>query len=233
MREPAAIAALTALLVLSPAAACADTDADALGDDDCGGNHTTSLLVLAALASAATWDVDRDGRFADDLASSSAGEIIDFGNTWGSGWVIGGGSAATFVAGTLGGHDGLRALGTDLLRAYALNGGATLALKGAADRQRPSGGRYSFPSGHTSSAFCIVPVLGHHLGWRAQGPAMVLGVITALGRMQDNHHYLSDVIFGAALGWAAGDLAVRLSGRDDAAGSLVLAPGAVGYAGRF
>jgi len=232
-RPSAAIAALTALLVLSPTAACADTVADAPSDGDCGGNHTTSLLVLAALASAATWNVDEDGRFAEDLQSSSAGEIIDFGNTWGGGWVIGGGSTATFAAGALGGHEGLEALGTDLLRAYALNGVATLALKGAADRQRPSGGRYSFPSGHTSSAFCIAPVLGHHLGWRAQVPAVALGVITALGRMQDRHHYLSDVIFGAALGWAAGDLSVRLSGRDDTGGSLVLAPGAVGYTGRF
>ncbi len=233
MPPSAAIAALTILLVLCPAAVFAGPADGASGGDDCGWNRTSALLALAAVASAATWDVDEDGRFADDLQSSSAGVIIDFGNTWGSGWVIGGGSAATFVAGTVSGHDGLKALGADLVRSYVLNGGFTLALKGAVDRQRPSGGRYSFPSGHTSSAFCIVPALGRHLGWRAQVPAVGLGVITALGRMQDRHHYLSDVIFGAALGWAAGNLALSLSGRDGATEGLALAPGAVSYSGRF
>jgi len=236
----AAIALLLIAAALAPATARAQPDdadpgtaREAPGETDCATTRMLSVLGLAALASAASWDVDRDGEFARRLETSPAAEIIDFGNTWGSGWVIGGGAIATFVAGSLGGDAGMRALGADLMRAYALSGLATIVLKQAIDRRRPSGGRYSFPSGHTSAAFGIVPVLDHHLGWRATAPALALGVITAMGRMQGRHHYLSDVIFGAAVGWAAGDLVLRTRRPDEATGGVMLAPGAVGYAASF
>ncbi len=248
MRILAAIAVLLFAVCFAPAALRAAEDdpdtagaLDTRGETQCPDNHTLSVLGIAALAAAVTWDVDPNGEFAGKLKSSSAEGIIDFGNIWGSGQVIGGGATATFFAGSVGNDEGLRTLGADLMRSYMLSGLVTITLKGAFDRQRPSGGKYSFPSGHTSSAFCIVPVLDHHLGWRATVPALALGVITAMGRMQERHHYLSDVIFGAAVGWAAGDLVIRSfrsgprseSRAGSGAGNVMLAPGVVGYTASF
>ena len=78
-----------------------------------------------------------------------------------------------------------------------------------------------------------MPALHHHLGWRAAAPAATLGVITALGRMQDRYHYLSDVIFGAALGLVAGDYVIRRLRSGSGSGNVMLAPGLVGYAASF
>ena len=50
MRPTAAIAALTALLVLSPATTFADAEPHATGGDACAWNRTSSLLALAAQA---------------------------------------------------------------------------------------------------------------------------------------------------------------------------------------
>ncbi|HDR04667.1 MAG TPA: phosphatase PAP2 family protein [Candidatus Marinimicrobia bacterium] len=80
--------------------------------------------------------------------------------------------------------------------------GATLLLKKVTGRQRPNGKPYSFPSGHTSITFCTASVLHSWYGPKAAIPAYSAAAFTAFSRMQDNYHWLSDVIFGAALGIA-------------------------------
>ena len=68
--------------------------------------------------------------------------------------------------------------------------------------------RFSFPSGHTSAAFALAAVLDVDLRntfgyWHTP---LVYG--TAFGvaesRMFDAKHYLSEVIFGGAIGWSVG-----------------------------
>ncbi len=228
MRVLAAILLLTFLPI--PAAA-----ADASDRTD---GRAFPVLALAGLASAITWQLDERDTFAEELSRGSLAGLIDFGNTWGDGRVIGGGVLGVMALGTGLRDDGLEALGADLTRSFALSSALTLSLKGVIDRRRPSGGRFSFPSGHTSAAFCVVPALHRHVGWAASAPAAALGVITALGRMQDEHHYLSDVIFGAALGWTAGDLATRFMTRrglrgGPGSGNVFLGPGAAGYSASF
>ena len=46
-------------------------------------------------------------------------------------------------------------------------------------------------------------VLGRHYGWKVGVPAFVLASYVAFCRVHDNKHYLSDVVFGAAMGLAA------------------------------
>jgi len=46
-------------------------------------------------------------------------------------------------------------------------------------------------------------VLQRHYGWKVGIPATVVAGYVATARVHDNRHYLSDVIFGAAMGIAA------------------------------
>jgi len=222
---------LAALVIVS--LACAPAVADTPERPDCENEDAFTILAFAGLVSAITWTIDEKDKIANVLMQSPYEDVFGFGNKWGSGWVIGGGSASVFAIGALGGGQRMKTLGADMVRSYALSGAFTLALKKGVSRTRPNGGAYSFPSGHTSSAFSIVPALHHHLGWRASVPAATLGVITALGRMQDRYHYLSDVIFGAALGWVAGDYVIRRLRSGSGSGNVMLAPGLVGYTASF
>jgi membrane-associated phospholipid phosphatase len=47
-------------------------------------------------------------------------------------------------------------------------------------------------------------VLQRHYGWKAGVPAYGLAAYVAASRLSENKHYMSDVLFGAALGIVAG-----------------------------
>ncbi len=128
------------------------------------------------------------------------------GNTYGGGWIIGGGSLAVTALGAACGDTRLRTTGLDLARSFILASAASAAIKFPVDRERPAGGGLSFPSGHTTVAFCVVPVIARDAGWKWGVPAVAMATFTACGRMAERRHYLSDVLFGAALGYACGDV---------------------------
>lgn len=82
---------------------------------------------------------------------------------------------------------------------------ATQALKRTVRRERPDGSNdLSFPSGHTSSAFATAAVLWEREGPWIGGLGVALGAYTGLSRMAVHKHHLSDVLFGATLGWVVG-----------------------------
>ncbi len=116
--------------------------------------------------------------------------------------------------------------GSDLIRAQVINAVVTQGVKFAVQRERPegsSGHSYSFPSGHTSSAFATAAVVWRHYGWKAGLPASAVGAWVGAGRVQLGKHYLSDVVFGAAVGTVAGRTVTIGHGRS----RLALAPAAV------
>jgi membrane-associated phospholipid phosphatase len=85
------------------------------------------------------------------------------------------------------------------------NGLITVGMKRAFGRERPNGSCCeSFPSGHTSHSFTMASIAnelyGKNIGFVTYG----LATLVAVSRMNDNKHYLSDVIFGAALGTVVG-----------------------------
>ena len=77
-------------------------------------------------------------------------------------------------------------------------------IKYSVQRDRPTGECCAFPSGHATSAFAAASVLERHFGYRGSWPALVVASYVATSRLVDNRHFLSDVIFGAALGEAIG-----------------------------
>jgi hypothetical protein len=95
-------------------------------------------------------------------------------------------------------------LGSDLIRAQLLAEVITIGVKQAVRRSRPEGSGYSFPSGHTSVTFASATVFQKHFGWKVGVPAYAVATYVAASRVQMKRHYLSDVAFGAAVGFVAG-----------------------------
>lgn len=104
-------------------------------------------------------------------------------------------------------------IGFDLLRAQAVSQTIVHSMKKVFRRDRPTGECCSFPSGHSASAFAAAAVLERHLGYRASWPAIAGAMYVATSRLVDNRHFLSDVMFGAAVGTAAGWTVVGTRGR--------------------
>lgn len=95
--------------------------------------------------------------------------------------------------------------GMDLLRAQIICEALTEGLKFATRRERPNHENHqSFPSGHASITFATATVIERHLGWKQSALAYTVASYVAASRLHDNRHYLSDVVFGAAVGAIAG-----------------------------
>jgi membrane-associated phospholipid phosphatase len=115
------------------------------------------------------------------------------------------------AGGALLAHDGpgLR----QLAKAYASTMVVVYVLKPVVDRTRPNGVRYSFPSGHTASAFAGAAFLQVRYGWRLGVPAYALASFVGYSRVESREHYTSDVVAGAAIGIAANLVFTRHRGR--------------------
>ena len=89
--------------------------------------------------------------------------------------------------------------------AFAANIMSTYAIKSLSQRQRPdSSNNYSFPSGHTSNSFLAAELINQIEGMPLSIPFYLLSINTALSRINDKKHFLSDVVFGAAIGISIG-----------------------------
>jgi hypothetical protein len=96
-------------------------------------------------------------------------------------------------------------LAMDVLRAEAIGELIVEPLKFATQRQRPDGSNsLSFPSGHAAATFAAATVIERHLGWKKAALGYAIASYVAASRLHDNVHYLSDVVFGAAVGTIAG-----------------------------
>ena len=90
-----------------------------------------------------------------------------------------------------------------------------------------SSNHQSFPSGHSSATFAAATIIERHLGWKNAALGYAIAAYVASSRLHDNVHYLSDVVFGAAVGTIAGRT-VTQHGRD--VWAMSPAPVAGGYA---
>jgi hypothetical protein len=102
----------------------------------------------------------------------------------------------------------LHDLSGSLISTFTIAGLATISIKGIANTDRPSdrwnGGQFGFPSYHTSSSFAMAAVLDEYYGHRAGLPAYTVAGLIGWSRIDERDHDLSDVVFGAALGYVIG-----------------------------
>lgn len=81
----------------------------------------------------------------------------------------------------------------------------TQILKEITHRERPNGENFhSFPSGHVSSSFTLAACLNEIYGKKVGIPAYAMAAFVASHRINDNKHYLSDVVAGAVVGTIVG-----------------------------
>ena len=144
------------------------------------------------------------------------------GKYMGYGWVQAGAAAGIYFIGRYAlepGPDGrtnkVSHLGFDLLRAQIVTQSLTVATKYIVRRDRPTGECCAFPSGHASVTFATAAVLERHFGYRASWPMFALAGYVSMSRLTDNRHFVSDVLFGSALGMASGWTVVGRHGRDN------------------
>jgi len=188
-----------------------------------------SATILSIGAIGATLARTMDNKTSDGLAASdSMGTFLHQGEGLGGARAQAAAALATYAIGRITNHKKTAAIGADLVSAQIVTQTATSVIKMAANRTRPDGTNYSFPSGHSATAFATATVIQRHLGWKIGAPAYGLATYVAASRIQVKRHYLSDVAFGAALGIVAGRSVTV--GRGDA--RFAVAPSAaVGGAG--
>jgi membrane-associated phospholipid phosphatase len=163
-----------------------------------------SIAVLGAGGAAALAVHPADARTVRSLSGAkSAEEALDGGATAGGAPVQLGIAAAVYGLG-LGLHNEDAAeVGSALVETQIVQSAVTVGLKYAVDRTRPNGGQYSFPSGHSASAFTTADIVLQRFGWRAGVAAYFAAAYVGASRIAERYHYPSDVVFGAAVGIAS------------------------------
>jgi membrane-associated phospholipid phosphatase len=93
-----------------------------------------------------------------------------------------------------------------MMKATAYAAGVTTLLKYTVREPRPDNPneRNSFPSGHTTTAFAFSGYVAAEHGWSWGAPALAMSSFVGFSRINDNRHWLNDVVAGAAIGWSFG-----------------------------
>ena len=183
----------------------------------------STWVILGIGAGGALLAHPADDSVNESLAGSTgAGRFFAAGKYLGSVYVQAGTAIGLYVIGryAMAHPDGQRTnkvshLGFDMLRALIVSQTLTQVIKVVGQRPRPTGECCAFPSGHASAAFATASVLERHLGYRNAWPTFILAGYVATSRLADNRHFLSDVVFGSALGIASGWTVVGRHGRSN------------------
>ncbi len=146
----------------------------------------------------------------DDLQNSFEPDSL-FGSTGNSiiGWTlspytIGGVSIITWIVAHNTHHPKLAMTARALTEALFLSLGIDAVAKLSFRREGPDGSNFSFPSAHATAAFTAAGVLTTLYGWKAALPSYALAGLVSVSRIDDDEHFLSDVVMGAVLGSVIG-----------------------------
>jgi membrane-associated phospholipid phosphatase len=219
-RGTLAIAALAFNATLLPAPALAQTDyvpSAVAPVQPSSPLISRQTAAVAGLIFAGALLGDREVREeSQEHRGGTSNAVASFGNTFGEWRILIPALSAGYLAGEIGGSDGLK--GT-LLRAgaaAAIATGVTSGLKYTIGRNRPdiAGGNFefrpfsgssSFPSGHTAAAFAIATAVADQTtdGW-SDYVLYGAATLTAMSRINDNRHWTSDVLVGGLIGHLSG-----------------------------
>jgi membrane-associated phospholipid phosphatase len=183
------------------------------------GNARTTVLSVAGVAGAVALAHTQDGaidRWVQD--GHTLGGTADFASNT-LPFLMFAAYAAGHVGAPLLQGDGRGALSRveGLVEAVTTQGLIVQAIKYGTRRSRPNGAQYAFPSGHTAYAFTLAGLADAAYGPEVGVPAFAAATLVGASRISLRRHWLSDVVAGAALGTAIGELVGRghKKGEDD------------------
>jgi membrane-associated phospholipid phosphatase len=225
--------AVVALLVLSAPSAHAQSFSSLFTDLPADFRHLLTLdsaVILGTTGAAALPLRPNDNVIARHIRSDGDGfdEVLAKGGIVGDAGIQSAAALGIYIVGRTRHSEQVGRLGADLVRAQIVNGVITDGLKLVASRTRPDGRSYSFPSGHTSSAFATASVLQRHLGWKAAVPAYFMAAYVGSARMAEFRHFATDVVFGAGIGLTAGRAVTFNVARQRLEVTPALGPGTAG-----
>jgi len=139
------------------------------------------------------------------VGNNTADKIFKAGEVLGELGTLLGSASVVYAVGRIKDQPKVSHLGMDLIEALAMSEALTQTLKYTTRRERPDhSGKNSFPSGHAADTFAFATALERHLNWRYSVPAYVFASYVAMSRLPANRHWLSDAVFGSAVGIIAG-----------------------------
>lgn len=92
-----------------------------------------------------------------------------------------------------------------MIKATLYSSAVTTVMKYIVNEKRPNGrNRHSFPSGHTTTAFAFASTVASLHEWYWGASAYLFASFVGFSRINDNKHYIHDVVAGATIGAAYG-----------------------------
>jgi membrane-associated phospholipid phosphatase len=165
------------------------------------GTRPKTLEAVVLLAIAPSWFHHETNRlYRSWINRSSTDQIFEYGDFLGNGAVHVAGAVSLYFAGKVFHKPDWAVLGSDLTSGLLIAGTTSTGLKVATQRTRPDGAPYSFPSGHATMAFTTAGVIANRFGVIPGILAEAGALYVGLSRLQENKHYITDVVAGAALG---------------------------------
>ncbi len=177
-----------------------------------------TVLGTAAGGSLILSQTDADNDIQNSL-SDSIGGFADIGNIAGNGLTLAGITISSYIYGEVSDNDKLLETSKALIEAQIITAVMTGGLKLAVGRERPDGSgsriNSSFPSGHVSGSFAMASVFDSMYGHKVGIPLYTIAGFVGLSRLSDDKHFLSDVLFGAALGTVVGRSVAKIHKNDN------------------
>jgi membrane-associated phospholipid phosphatase len=139
------------------------------------------------------------------VGNDTAEKIFKAGEILGELGTLLGSASVVYAAGRIKDQPKVSHLGMDLIESLAMSEALTQTLKYTTRRERPDGsGKNSFPSGHAADTFAFATAFERHLNWKYSVAGYVFASYVAISRLPANRHWLSDAVFGSAVGIIAG-----------------------------
>ncbi|HTK81842.1 MAG TPA: phosphatase PAP2 family protein [Bacteroidota bacterium] len=194
-----------------------------------------TLLLLPVDHSARTLAQRNQSGLNDDL-----GEV---GRVYGSGLFAFGLSGGVYLGGLAGGNEDLRTTGRMMFESVAFTGVTVVVLKSVTGRSRPytdegnlrfrpfqyQDDYVSLPSGHSALSFALSTVLSRRIHNTYVSLALYsVSTLSAISRVYEDGHWLSDTFLGAAIGTAIGLSVTGLHDDEGRHASVKIVPGANG-----
>ncbi len=176
-----------------------------------------TFLSISGLTYAAMYFDDDIQKFALENNAYANSIPMQFGRIWGEPWFTGTVGLGLYLQGLAAENSANKNLAFEIGESAFFTGILTLVIKYSFGRTRPrvtndqfsflpfsfkNDDYVSFSSGHTALAFALSTVLAKNTNNTFLKMIFYLPAsLTAVSRIYQNHHWLSDVIFGGVLGY--------------------------------